>query len=56
MESNRTKFHSLVRTPLEIVYIGCPKQILILAGSGDLGDYDNISFKKILLVLQKLHS
>ena len=44
---NNTKGH----TPLETVYIGCPKQVLVLAGSGDHGDYENIFFIKILLVL-----
>ena len=38
------------------VYIGCPEQVLVLAGSGDHEDYENIFFKKILLVLWKLHS
>ena len=31
-------------TPLVTVYIGCPKQVLILAGSGDHGDNENIFF------------
>ena len=38
-------------TPLETVYIGCPKQALVLARSGDHGDYENIFFRKIVLVL-----
>ena len=40
-----------VCTPLETVYIGCPKQVLVLAGHGDHGDCENIFFMKILLVL-----
>ena len=31
------------------VYIGCPDQVLVLAGSGDHGDYENIFFKKNLI-------
>ena len=38
-------------TPLEKVYIGCPKQVLVLAGCGDREDYENIFSKKIVLVL-----
>ena len=33
-----------VHTPLETVYIGCPKQALVLARSGDHEDYENIFF------------
>ena len=39
------------RTPLKTVYIGCPKQVLVLAGPGDHGDCENIFFMKILPVL-----
>ena len=38
------------------VYIGCPEQVLMLAGSGDHGYYENILKKKIFLFLWKLHS
>ena len=38
-------------TPLKTVYIGCPKQVLVLAGPGDHGDCENIFFMKILPVL-----
>ena len=38
-------------TPLETVYIGCPKQALVLARSGDHGDYENIFVRKIVLAL-----
>ena len=34
-------------TPLETVYIGCPKQALVLARSGDHGDYENIFLEKL---------
>ena len=32
-------------TILETVYIGCPKQALVLARSGDLGDYEKMNLK-----------
>ena len=38
-------------TILEAVYIGCPKQALVLARSGDHGDYENIFFRKIMPAL-----
>ena len=41
----------LVHTPLETVYIGCPEQALVLARSGDHGDYENIFLRKIVLAL-----
>ena len=40
-----------VGSPLETVYIGCPEQALVLARSGDHGDYENIFVRKIVLVL-----
>ena len=36
------------RTPLEAVYIGCPKQVQVLARSGNHGYNENNFFKKIV--------
>ena len=40
-----------LNTPLGTVYIGSPEQALVLARSGDHGDYENIFFRKIVLAL-----
>ena len=43
------KAAGILFTILETVYIGCPKQALVLARSGDPGDYEII--RKIVLAL-----
>ena len=48
-------FSKYVRTALVTMINRFPEQVLVLAGSRDHGDYENIFFKRIVLGLQKLY-